>query len=153
MKLLKQIEDQKALVEKLEAHENVNVKLLSSEPDETSMVQLMMYQILDYNQMDITFRLKQQRELLAKMQKDIPMQTITFEKDSREANLNIKKLIEDCEQVDTNKRYQHASEGSKNAVKDLVTKYNLEKDSISQDDKNELYFELKRVFEVVKKWK
>jgi hypothetical protein len=148
MKLLKEIENQKALVEKLELHEKKNVELLKKVPD--TVMTAFLHQVLEYNQMDITFRIKQQKALLAKMQADIPMQTITFEKDSREANMNIKLLIE---QAGKPERFKSASEGVLNAIKDIVTKYNLEKDGMEQDDKNDLYFELKRLLNVAKKWK
>lgn len=154
MKLLKEIENQKALVDRLQDHLNDNNSILSIEckttQEQSVRLVRMMEQILDYNQMDITFRIKQQKALLDKMNKDVPMKTIEFEKDSREANININRLIEESEKTE---RFKNASEGVIGALKDIATKYNLEKQTIEQDDKNELYFELKRLLTVAKKWK
>jgi hypothetical protein len=141
MKLKDQIAEKKALIAKLEDLQAENQLLIKVEV--TGHEQKMVRNILTYQNIDLGFRLEKQRiELRDMIQNFEGEYKMKFEKISRECNLNLPTMVARGQKYV--EKHPEAL-GLAATIKDLLTKYELEKDTIEQEDKNDLYTSLHRL--------
>ena len=159
MKITRQIEEQKALVEMLVQHKNDNEKLMDDfaklnsngliivEDPRTKLFNSMMYQMLKQFTIDLTFKIGTQKKTLREMTNYFETTyKEEFEKKSRVCNLNLDTMVDRAHKI--------VASGTPPAIadslKDLLVKYNLEKDTIQQEDKNDLYDSLTSILKFAK---
>lgn len=159
MKIEKQIAEQKNLIAILEAHRADNEKLMDDyaklnngiiviEDPKVKLFQSMIYQMLKYENFDLAFKLgkmkKQLREMVEYFETTYKHE---FEKKSRICNLNIDYLITKAKkQIE---KYEQSTISAN--IKNTIIKYELERETISQEDKNDIYDSLESMLNFLKK--
>ncbi len=86
------------------------------------------------------------KESIKQKERSITSWIINFEKESREANLNLKSLLNQAR----NKTAKIDSSVS-NAIKDLLKKHDSRGVDVEQEDENDFYFDLKNLLAALKK--
>ncbi len=151
MRIEEQIENQKALISKLEIHLEINRGLLNQPSDSqegTELLHSIVRQILIYDCIDMDIKLGVLRKKLADLEQYYANEyQVSFEKMSRECNLNIENCIKRAIRVSGDILTPKVIADN---IKNLIAKYELEKDSIDQYDKNGLYDSINKLIGLIK---
>ena len=147
-KLPEQIQKKKEFIAMLEKHNDVNADLILQAEDEKTVVAQATRQLLIGHTIDMEKKIDGQKKELASMERYHEGEyKERFEKTSREANLNIAAAIKKAE-VSISRNPTAATSDS---LKAILTKWTLEKDSIDQQDKNEIYTSINTLLNAMKK--
>lgn len=156
MKFHKELEQQKELVKELEEHQKRNNIILQESQievpsDSPSAILKMLKQLIKFQNIDLDFKLKKQKEKLEEM--TIYSNTtyaMNFEKQSRECNMNIDLLLQKAEKTG---KQPEVAPAMKDKISELLSKYSTDRNTMDQETKNEFYQELKKLVQFIKKGK
>lgn len=156
MKFHKELEQQKKMVKELEEHQKRNNIILQESQievpsDSPSAILKMLKQLIKFQNIDLDFKLKKQKEKLEEM--TIYSNTtyaMNFEKQSRECNMNIDLLLQKAEKTG---KQPEVAPAMKDKISELLSKYSTDSNTMDQETKNEFYQELKKLVQFIKKGK